>query len=169
MRSRLFALFLALSSVSAFGGELVVSLEIPRLDVAEYHRPYTALWIEGPDKKITNLAVWYDIEMKDDKGEDWLKDMRQWWRRSGRELDMPIDGVSGATRAPGKHTLNFAEGTAPLGKLAAGEYTLMLEAAREVGGRELLKIPFQWPPKKQETLKAQGKTELGAFQLTLNP
>src|SRR5690606_41623229 len=129
MRSRLFALFLTLSSVSAFGGELVVSLEIPRLDVAEYHRPYTALWIEGPDKKITNLAVWYDVEMKDDKGEDWLKDMRQWWRRSGRELDMRIDGVSGATRGRGTHGLRFGEGTAPLGTLAAAEYTRLPDAA----------------------------------------
>ena len=169
MRSRLFAVLLALFPVSALAGELVVSLEIPRLDVAEYHRPYTALWIEGQDKKVTNLAVWYDIEMSDRKGEDWLKDMRQWWRRSGRELTMPVDGVSGATRAPGTHTITFAEGAAPLGKLPAGEYTLILEAAREVGGRELLKIPFQWPPKKQETLDVQGKNELGTFQLTLKP
>lgn len=169
MCSRLFALFLAIMSTAAFAGELAVSLEIPRLDVAEYHRPYTALWLEDKDKKIINLAVWYDVEMEEDKGEDWLKDMRQWWRRSGRELDMPVDGVSGATRAPGTHTVTFVEGAGPLGKLTSGDYTLMLEAAREVGGRELLKIPFQWPPKKQEILKAQGKSELGAFQLTLTP
>ena len=169
MGSRLFAMFLAIMSTAARAGELAVSLEIPRLDVAEYHRPYTALWVEDKDKKVINLAVWYDVEMKEDKGEDWLKDMRQWWRRSGRELDMPIDGVSGATRAPGTHTITFTEGAEPLGKLIAGEYTLILEAAREVGGRELLKIPFQWPPKKPETLKAEGKNELGAFQLTLNP
>ena len=145
MCSRLFALFLTIMSTAAFAGELAVSLEIPRLDVAEYHRPYTALWVEDKDKKVINLAVWYDVEMKEDKGEDWLKDMRQWWRRSGRELDMPVDGVSGATRAPGTHTVTFAEGVEPLGKLPAGDYTLILEAAREVGGRELLNIPFQWP------------------------
>ena len=113
MGSRLFAMFLAIMSTAACAGELAVSLEIPRLDVAEYHRPYTALWVEDKDKKVINLAVWYDVEMKEDKGEDWLKDMRQWWRRSGRELDMPIDGVSGATRAPGSRWCSGARSPSP--------------------------------------------------------
>jgi hypothetical protein len=170
MLSRVGLVLFMFFSLSSIAGELKVALEIPRLDVAEYHRPYTALWIEREGEGVVaNLAVWYDLEMREDKGEEWLKDMRQWWRRTGRELEMPIDGVSGATRAPGTHTINFTEGNAPLGKLTAGQYTLMLEAAREVGGREVLKIPFQWPPKQEQTLKAQGKNELGVFELTLIP
>src|SRR3546814_18054657 len=88
--------------------------------------------------------------------------MRQWWRKTGRTLNMPVDGISGATRAPGEHVLRFAEGKAPLGKLPAGGYELVVEAAREVGGRELLRIPFQWPPKSAQSLKTQGQRELGA-------
>jgi hypothetical protein len=95
--------------------------------------------------------------------------MRQWWRRSGREQQMPIDGVSGATRAPGEQKLNFGSGKGPIANLAPGDYVLMVEAAREVGGRELVKVPFQWPPKSAQSAKAQGSSELGAVALELKP
>ncbi|MCW5604221.1 MAG: DUF2271 domain-containing protein, partial [Burkholderiales bacterium] len=97
------------------------------------------------------------------------KDMRTWWRKTGRELKMPVDGVSGATRAPGEHTLQFSTARAPLDKLPAGNYQLMIEAAREVGGREILKVPFQWPPKTVTTAQAKGSNELGAVNLTVKP
>ena len=110
-----------------------VTVNIPRLNVAEYHRPYVAIWVEGASlTKPTNLAVWYDVNLKKNEGAKWLRDMRQWWRKTGRTLNMPVDGISGATRAPGQHVLRFAEGKAPLGKLPAGSYELMVEAAREV-------------------------------------
>lgn len=168
MRLRLLLILCTLFVLPATAKELTISVEIPRINVAEYHRPYTAFWIER-DGEVTNLAVWYDLEMEDAKGEEWLKDMRQWWRRSGRSLDMPVDGVSGATRAPGTHTLTFTDGKAPLGKLTSGDYTLIVEASREVGGREVLKIPFQWPPTQKQVLNAQGDNELGALSLTLTP
>jgi len=149
---------------------LNVGIEIPRLDVAEYHRPYVAAWIERPDASVaTTLAVWYDVKMKDGGGTKWLKDMRQWWRRTGRELDMPIDGVSGPTRPVGAHTVELTEGTAPLTQLPAGEYKLVVEAAREVGGREVVSIPFSWPAAQGQQLNAQGKTELGQITLHLKP
>ena len=82
----------AASSVQA--AELDVSVEIPEMTVAEYHNPYVAVWLENKDsKEVINLAVWYDTDMRDDEGKKWLKDMRQWWRRSGRSLEMPVDGV----------------------------------------------------------------------------
>ena len=49
-----------------------------------------------------------------------------------------------------------------VGATAAGDYTLVIEAAREVGGRELLRIPFTWPAKAGVGVRAAGKTELGA-------
>ena len=75
----------------AIAADVKVSVEIPRLNVAEYHRPYVALWLEKPDQSfVGNIAVWYDIKLKDKEGTKWLKDMRQWWRRIGRELNMPM-------------------------------------------------------------------------------
>lgn len=159
-----------LASLPVVASELQVSVEIPRLNVAEYHRPYVAIWVENHDRSsITNLAVWYDVKMKNNEGEKWLKDMVQWWRRSGRTLTMPVDGVSGATRAPGKHQVSFQSGAAPLGELPAGEYKLIVEASREVGGRELVQIPFIWPATGEQSLQAKGSSELGEVQLVVKP
>ena len=81
----------------------------------------------------------------------------------------PVDGVSGATKPVGKHALNFDASSKPLASLKPGQYAVVVEAAREVGGRELLRIPFQWPPQKAEQLSAQGEHELGAIALNLKP
>ena len=160
----------AVLPAAAGAAELNVTLDIPTLTVAEYHRPYVALWVERADQSTAaNLAVWYAIRLRDNEGEKWLKDMRQWWRRSGRELRMPIEGVTGATRAPGRHTLRFDAANGPLANLPAGQYNLVVEAAREVGGRELLRVPFQWPPTAAQTSSAQGSSELGAFSAAVQP
>lgn len=154
----------------ALAADLAVKVEIPRLNVAEYHRPYVALWIEKPDQAhVANLAVWYDIKLRNNEGNKWLKDMRTWWRKSGRDLHMPVDGLSGATRAPGEHTVGFPGGHPALAKLPAGDYNLVVEAAREVGGRELVRVPFTWPPKSATTAQAAGSHELGAVTLTTKP
>lgn len=161
-----------LGASQAMAANLDVSVEIPALKVAEYHRPYVAIWLQNEKGESINLAVWYQLEERgqvSDKGEEWLKDMRQWWRRIGRSADMPVDGVSGATRAPGKHSIRFSEGSAPLGTLAPGQYVLLVEAAREVGGRELVKIPFGWPVKAATASSANGSSELGEVVLTLTP
>jgi hypothetical protein len=148
--------------------EFDVSVEIPQLKVAEYHRPYVAIWLEGADQKVAaNLSVWYQQRATDEgAGTKWLPDMRQWWRKSGRTLKVPVDGVTGPTRPAGKHALSFDD---KLARLAPGSYTLVVEAAREVGGRELLKIPFTWPARSPQNGKAQGATELGAVTLSIKP
>ena len=157
-------------TLPASAADIAIKVEIPRLAVAEYHRPYVAIWIERPDQSVAaNLAVWYDVKLKNNEGTKWLKDMRQWWRKSGRELAMPADGLSSPTRAPGEHQVAFAADKAPLAGLPAGEYRLAVEAAREVGGREMLRIPFQWPPRTAETLGAKGEHELGQLSLAIRP
>ena len=141
----------------AAAGEMTVHFEIPRLRVAEYHNPYVAVWLEDADgKTVVNLDVWYDVDLRGDDPRKWLPDMRTWWRRAGRSTSMPADGISGPTQAPGDYTLRFSEGTRPLPRLAAGSYVLRIEAAREVGGRELVSIPFQWPPAKPMTGSKSG-------------
>lgn len=154
----------------ALAADLDVKIEIPKQDVAEYHKPYVAIWVERPDNSVAaNLAVWYDIDKKNNAGTKWLKDMRQWWRRAGNSMTMPVDGVSGATRAPGEATISFSNGKNPLGNLPAGNYELVVEASREGGGREVVSVPFSWPAKKNGTLSAKGSSELGAVSLQLKP
>ncbi|WP_395794311.1 DUF2271 domain-containing protein [Aquimonas sp.] len=170
--SRAFALIAAtLFSLHAQAASMDIEIEIPRLSVAEYHRPYVAVWIERGDATVAaNLAVWYQLEdARKESGTKWLADLRQWWRRSGRTQQMPIDGVSGATRPPGTHALNLDQNTPALAGLAEGSYTLVVEAAREVGGRELLKLNFDWPPAASASQSAQGERELGRVELRLAP
>jgi hypothetical protein len=45
----------------------------------------------------------------------------------------------------------------------------VVEAVREVGGRELVKIPFTWPAKAPQSGNAQGSSELGAVALAIKP
>lgn len=157
-------------TMPVLAAEMNVSIEIPKLNVAEYHRPYVAVWLEKPDQSfVGNLAVWYDLKLKNNEGTKWLKDMRQWWRKSGRELDMPVDGLSSATRAPGEHKISIALDKMPVKDLAAGEYHLVVEAAREVGGREMLRVPFQWPAKAAQNLQSKGEHELSQIVLDLKP
>lgn len=170
MRATLTIALSGLLATPAYAATLDVSVEIPKLNVAEYHRPYVAIWVEGADQKVAaNLAVWYQSkDTAEGHGTKWLPDLRQWWRKSGRTLSVPIDGVTGPTRPAGKHALSFTD-RQQLKGLAPGQYTLVVEAVREVGGRELLKIPFTWPAKAAETGSAQGSSELGAVSLTVSP
>jgi hypothetical protein len=131
-----------------------VSVTVPQLKVAEYHRPYVAGWLEpaagGPARTV---FVWYDIKKRGaEPGTKWLADLRSWWRKGGRSLHLPADGVSGATRAPGTYQIPLPRGLAP------GAYVLNVEAARETGGRELVRVPITVPGRGGT---AKGSAELG--------
>jgi hypothetical protein len=168
--------FLAVAAISmtlapiAGAADMQIGVQIPRLDVAEYHRPYVAIWIEHADQRIAaQLSVWYQTDKSKEDGTQWLKDLRQWWRRGGRELSMPVDGVTGATRAVGDHKLSFKAQSTALSSLAPGRYAVVIEAVREVGGRELLRVPFEWPAAQKQHGEARGQSELGLVTVDLNP
>ncbi|MGV8959619.1 MAG: DUF2271 domain-containing protein [Stenotrophomonas sp.] len=160
-----------LATLPAYAATLDINVEVPKLHVAEYHRPYVAVWVEGADgKAAANLSVWYQHkDTAEGHGTKWLPDLRQWWRKSGRTLEVPVDGVTGPTRPVGKHALSFGDQQPQLRGLPAGQYALVVEAAREVGGRELVKIPFSWPAKTAQSGRVQGTSELGAVTLAIKP
>lgn len=195
MRASVMVAGLLLLSTTGRSADLAVKVQIPRIGVAEYHRPFVAIWIENSAQQriARNLVVWYQIDPGKDDATQWLKDLRQWWRRGGREAatpmdgvtgatsagsspsgmrispSMPIDGVTGATRPAGEYKMIFKSGAMPLGTLAPGKYDLVVEAVRETGGHELLRIPFEWPAKQSVQGMAQGKTELGEITLEVHP
>ncbi|WP_096085209.1 DUF2271 domain-containing protein [Agaribacterium haliotis] len=137
-----------MSSLAATSRALTVEVEIPQINAAEYHRPYVAVWVEDSERNIVeHLALWLEQEK-------WHRDLRYWWRRGGKRIELPIDGVSGATRKPGKYVLQKDIEVKP------GQ-SLIVEAVREVGGRELIKIPLN------ESLVAhQGQRELGLIKVS---
>ena len=160
---RLFVLLVVVAFNVSAKAEFELSIEIPEFNVSEYHAPYVATWIET-DSRETVLAtsLWYDDQTK------WLKDIRQWWRKTGRSQKSPYDGVTGATRRPDMHTLRFKNDEINQ-KLKPGNYVFYIEAAREVGGREVLKMPFSWPLNKPFKVSVQGQSELGKVTLSINP
>jgi hypothetical protein len=167
--SRVALLLAVLPAGIAAAGELSLAVEVPKLNAAEYHRPYLAAWLEREDASVAaNLSVWYETNNRKE-GTKWLAELRQWWRRSGRDQKFPIDGVTGPTKPVGTHQLKFASSQAPLASLAPGKYQLVVEAARENGGREVVRIPFQWPAKDAQSLTAKGERELGTVALNLTP
>ncbi|WP_286233664.1 DUF2271 domain-containing protein [Thalassotalea sediminis] len=170
MLKHIFTLFTLVSVAIAANtyaqSDVQLEINIPRLTVAEYHKPYVAIWLEDTQRKATQIAIWYDFEMENHKGEEWLADLRQWWRRGGRKLALPVDGITGATKAPGTHlvTVDLAS---LLKQQPAGKYKLRIEAAREVGGRELIQLPITLPLNtKALPIKATGKRELGLITLS---
>ncbi len=171
MNLRWMFLLLLGSASPTFAAGIDIEIEIPQIDVAEYHRPYVAAWIEDDARALkAQVFVWYQQRAtKEGEGTKWLPDMRQWWRRGGRELKVPVDGVTGATRPPGRHAVHLDATSAPLLTLAPGNYRLVVEAAREVGGREVLDIAFVWPPTRTETTRVSGQHEISAIALELIP
>jgi hypothetical protein len=136
-----------------------ITVTIPAQKVAEYHRPYVAIWLEpvGGGTART-IALWYETRKTGkDAGTKYLADLRAWWRKGGRSMTLPVDGVSGATRAPGQYSVALPANIKP------GHYVLNVEAARETGGRELITLPLSVP---NPNAKGSGKTELGAVTIS---
>jgi hypothetical protein len=177
---------------AACAAEMNVAVELSKLDVAEYHRPYVAMWIEREDASfVANLSVWYQEkrgggpsaasrggggpggpggEGGGEGGTKWLNELRTWWRKNGREqASFPIDGVTGPTKPAGIQQVKFSGDKAPLASLAPGKYRLVVEAAREGGGRELVRVPFEWPAKSAQSLTGKGTSELGTVALNVSP
>ena len=166
MRAVLCILLLLFCAQGALAADLTVTVDLPQIPVASYHRPYVAVWIEREDQTaVRTLAVWYQqTRNSEGDGKDWLKDIRTWWRKGGRAMTLPADGVSGATRAPGRQTITVPG--ARLRDLPAGQYNIVVEAARELGGREAVRVPFRWGA--ANTGRAAGSTELGAVSVTVS-
>lgn len=136
-----------------------ISVTIPQLPVAEYHKPYVAAWVEPVGGGAAQTVfVWYDLKKPNNGGVKWLGDLRTWWRKGGRTLTLPADGLSGATRAPGTYKIPLPA------NLKSGSYTLFVEASRESGAREIVSVPVTVPV---QAAGATGKTELGAVSIAV--
>ncbi|RZJ90755.1 MAG: DUF2271 domain-containing protein, partial [Brevundimonas sp.] len=66
---------LGLAATPALAADLQISVELPQIQTAAYHRPYVAIWLETPDQTaVRTLAVWYQqTPNREGDGRDWLK------------------------------------------------------------------------------------------------
>lgn len=154
------SMVLAVGALAAPATAGTVNVTLPRIAVAEYHKPYLAAWLEpAGGGQARTIAVWFDLNKRgNEPGTKWLSDLRTWWRKGGRNLSLPADGISGATRPVGTHRIPLP------GDLRPGSYVLYVEAARENGGRELVSVPLNVPVK---DASATGRSELGAVSVTV--
>ena len=53
---------------AAHAGDLSLNVELPRINAAEYHRPYVAVWVEGADGKAAGAAL-VDAALVDNGGD----------------------------------------------------------------------------------------------------
>ena len=138
-----------------------IDLQLPTIGSGNYQRPYVAVWVErkGERRAVRTISVWYEDKK-------WLKDIRRWWRKAGRYA-ADLDGVTGATRAPGNYQLSW-DGRDQVGQpLDAGKYTLYLEAVREHGNRTLLKQPITLGADTSQTYQVDAGLELGAVTVRI--
>ena len=159
MRIALPVVVSGLLATQALAADLSVKIEIPRLNVAEYHRPYVAMWIERSNQSVAaNLAVWFDLKQKNNDGTKWLKDLRQWWRRSGRELAMPVDGLSGATRAAGEHQVTWSNDKSRCRRCPPASISSWWRPREKSAGASCCACRFSGRPRPRRPRRSRGST-----------
>jgi len=127
--------------------ELVINLELARIEGHGYRRPYVAVWVEDKDRfPVRTLALWYQKPR-------WLPDLKAWSRANRmRAMAGSTDltgSVSSATRPAGKYTFKWDGKDSQGNLLKHGKYTVFIEAAREHGTYQLMRqeIDFNGEPK----------------------
>lgn len=115
------------------GAKVDIRLQIPTIKTTTYARPYVAVWIENDQRKsVKTVQLWVGKD-------EWLKDLRSWWRKVGRYDKALVDAVTSATRPAGDYRFVW-DGTNDAGqKVAQGNYTFHIEVVREHGGRNYLR------------------------------
>jgi len=149
-------------SPEAVQENVTVSFKIPALRVSPYHRPYVAVWIETEKRDgVKTLLIWHEKE-------EWLKDLRQWWRKLGRNGEPPVDGVSGATPKPGDYSIEWDGLDDDGNPLPPGTYYLNIEAARENGGRDFHRQKVVLGKKMPQSYTFDGDLELSDVVISIH-
>lgn len=125
--------------------ELAIQLRLADLGGGA-RRPYVAVWIEDEKgKPVRRLALWY-------RKPRWLPDLREF--ASAQRADaFDMASVASATRGAGDYSLVW-DGKNDAGQFVVqGNYTVMIEAAREHGTYQLMK----------QSMKFDGKVKSGSL------
>ncbi|GLP95593.1 DUF2271 domain-containing protein [Paraferrimonas sedimenticola] len=137
-----------------------IEFELPKLEVADYARPYVAIWVEDSGgKTVRNIALWTG------KDTEWLKDIRRWWRKFGRYQGDGIDAYSSATRPAGQYQVQWDAKDGEGNPVTSGDYTLYVEVVREHGGRDLVRQPIQLG-QQEFSMSSKAKYEIGSVTLS---
>ncbi|WP_064608978.1 DUF2271 domain-containing protein [Photobacterium sp. J15] len=110
-----------------------VEFELPKIETSMYARPYVAVWIEDANRKpVRTVQLWVGKD-------EWLKDLRSWWRKVGRYDRELVDAVTSATRPAGEYRFVWNGLDDNGNRVEQGAYTFYAEVVREHGGRNYLR------------------------------
>ena len=131
------SLLLVPAAQNQVGSEVIVNLELARIEGQRYRRPYVAIWVEDKDKfPVRTVALWLEKDR-------WLPELKGWYRddrlrllAEGNEI---VATVSSATRPPGKYTMKWDGKDAKGVPVKPAKYTICIEVAREHGSYQLLR------------------------------
>jgi len=138
------------------GYQAKISFALPKINDAEYRKPYVAIWIANQKGQVVkNLLIL-------GQSERWMQENRSWWRLQGRKAPNLLDGFARPTRRPGRYTVSW-NGRDDYGKqLAKGQYKLYAEVVRENGGHEKISIAVELADQKQ-SIHIKGKEEIDSL------
>lgn len=141
--------------------QMDIEFVIPSIVTSTYARPYVAVWIEGAKgKPVRTLQLWVGKD-------EWLKDLRSWWRKIGRNDRVLVDAVTSATRPAGKYRFSW-DGLNDQGlRVEQGEYTFYVEVVREHGGRNYLRQKLKLA-EQNFTHRLNPTQETGAITINYN-
>lgn len=141
------------------GFQVQVEYALPKVEVANYRKPYMIVWVTDADKNPIKTLLILGTKR------DYQEDNYVWWRRFGRKNPGLLDSVGRPTRAPGKYTVGW-DGTDDAGKpVAQGAYLIHVEASREHGGHTYQSIPVQLGAK-PVAAALPAADELGAIKVS---
>lgn len=141
------------------GFQVQVEYALPKVEVANYRKPYMIVWVTDADKNLIKTLLILGTKR------DYQEDNYVWWRRFGRKNPGLLDSVGRPTRAPGKYTVGW-DGTDDAGKpVAQGLYLIHVEASREHGGHTYQSIPVQLGAK-PVAAALPASDELGAIKVS---
>lgn len=142
--------------------EMLVRVEINKPAGANpYRRPYLAVWLEdekGFPVRTISLLVSFG-----GPGPKWINDLKRWYKSDKERLKIDktdrLYTVSKSTRPPGRFEMVW-DGKDDQGKvLPDGAYTLYIEAAREHGTYQLIRVPVTFEGK-PFTADPEGNVEV---------
>lgn len=123
-------------SVISAGSELAVSFTYRASSTGgQVRNPYVAVWIEDADGDLVDtIAVWF---LQSQKGLRWISELKRWYAVDGSNSSLST--VSSATRSPGDYSVVWDVTDTDDSQVAAGDYYVCIEAAREHGPYSLIR------------------------------
>ncbi len=121
--------------------------------------PYIAVWIEDTNEEMVSTVSLWHLQ----QNERWLGELKRWYTVSGG-----YETNTSATRVAGSYTVKWdgvgREGT----RVAAGDYFVCIEGAREHGPYELIREPITLGTQPAEkTLTPQGELTAASVAYTV--